>query len=412
VTSSDRDLDVVLYGATGFVGRLTADHLAQSAPDTARVALAGRSREKLEAVRSQLGPRAAGWPLLVADADDDAALADLAGRATAVATTVGPYAKYGMPLATACARAGTHYADLTGEVLFVRDVIDRLHDVATDSGARVVNACGFDSIPSDLGVLLLHERVQTDGAGELEDTTLVVERMRGGVSGGTIDSLRGQVDVMRTDKHKRRVALDPYSLSPDRDAEPDLGRQSDAARIGRDAELGGAWIAPFVMAPFNTRVVRRSNALQGWAYGRAFRYREVMSTGTSAASPVLAAASAAGIAGLAAGMALPVARPLLDRVLPKPGEGPSEDTRRKGHFRVRVHGRTSTGARYSSVVAASGDPGYAATAVMLGQSALCLALDGDRLPRRAGVLTPATAMGTALADRLRAQGFTLEVSRA
>src|SRR6185436_6611753 len=225
--TAERDLDVVLYGATGFVGRLTARYLAQHAPEGARIGLAGRSEAKLTRLRSELGPRASGWPLLVADSQDAAALAAIAGRARAVATTVGPYQRYGFPLVQACAENGTHYADLTGETLFMREVIDRFDATARESGARIVHSCGFDSIPSDLGVLALHRAVQRDGAGEMEDTTFVVERMSGGISGGTLDSLRGQLEEMRRDPAKRKISADPYALSPDRAAEPDFGKQRE-----------------------------------------------------------------------------------------------------------------------------------------------------------------------------------------
>ena len=410
--TNDHDLlDVVLYGATGFVGRLTAEHLAKTAPPGTRIGLAGRSPDKLEALRTQLGPPAQDWQLLVADAADPASLTALAQATKVVATTVGPYGKYDGGLAHACAQAGTDYCDLTGEVPFIRTSADRSHDTAKASGARIVHACGFDSVPSDLGVLLLHERVQADGEGELQETTLVLESARGGFSGGTVDSMRTVIDEIKSNPATRKTVLDPYSLSPDRAAEPDLG-QRDGVGLGRNTELGGIWTAPFVMATFNTRVVRRSNALQDWAYGRAFRYDEVMGVGRSPFAPALALATAVGIGGMGLGMALPPTRFLLDKVLPAPGEGPSQTAMDNGHFRVRVHTRTSTGARYDSIVAAQGDPGYAATAVMFGQSALSLALDGDRLPGGGGVLTPATAMGGVLADRLRAQGFTLEVSRA
>lgn len=402
-------LDVVLFGATGFVGRLTAEHLAQNAPAGARIGLAGRSVQRLMAVRDGLGPTAAEWPLVEVDASDGPALERLCARTRVVATTVGPYLKHGMPLAEACARSGTHYCDLTGETLFVRQVADRFHDVAAASGARITHACGFDSVPSDLGVLLLHLQAQADGAGDLEDTTLVVEQIRGGISGGTIDSMRTLVDEITRDAEKRRQLFDPYGLSPDRAAEPELGER-DSVSVRREPELGGIWVAPFVMAPYNTRIVRRSNALQQWAYGRRFRYREVLSTGSSPLSPVVAGATALGTAAFGIGMALPPTRFVLDRLLPAPGEGPSEKTRTSGHFRVRVHTVTSTGARYDSVVSAQGDPGYAATAVMFGESALCLALDEDRLPDAAGVLTPATAMGSALVDRLRGAGMRLEVT--
>jgi short subunit dehydrogenase-like uncharacterized protein len=411
-----RDLDVVLYGATGFVGRLTAAFLTEHAPDGARIALAGRSEQRLTDVRDRLGGRAEDWPVLVADSADRAGLDEIARRATAVATTVGPYARYGLPLVAACAENGTHYADLTGEVLFMRRTIDDFDDAARSTGARIVHSTGFDSIPSDLGVLLLYDAVARDGAGELEETSFLVTALKGGVSGGTIASAMTQMEDMSGNPAGRRLMLDPYSLSPQRDKEPD--RVVDGWPAERDAQipsrdpLTGRWLAPFVMAAVNTRVVRRSNALQDWAYGHRFRYSEAMATGSG---PLGLVRSAGVTAGLAAGMATLATGPgrrLAGRFLPAPGEGPSEKTRREGHFRVEINARTSTGTRYVATVAAQGDPGYAATAVMFGESALCLAFDGDRLPARAGVLTPATAMGLPLADRLRARGFTLDAVRA
>jgi short subunit dehydrogenase-like uncharacterized protein len=409
--AEDRELDVVLYGATGFVGRLTAAHLAAAAPDGVRVGLAGRSQQRLEEARDELGAPAARWPLIAADAHDRDAMEALARRSRVVASTVGPYRKYGGELVAACARTGTHYADLAGEILFMREVIDRHHATAAGTGARLVHTCGFDSIPSDLGVLLAHQAAGEDAAGELEDTTLVVTALRGGVSGGTIDSLRGELDGMRGDRSLARLAADPYALSPDRDAEPDLGDERELRGIERLDELG-VWAAPFAMAMINTRVVRRSNALQGWAYGRRFRYREVMSVGGGPLAPVKGAAVAGGLAALAGGLSFGPTRHVLDRVLPDPGEGPDEEARRKGRFRIEVHARTSSGRRYCSRIEAQGDPGYAATAVMFAESALCLALGGEQLPDRAGALTPATAMGAALVERLRAVGHTYEAGPA
>jgi short subunit dehydrogenase-like uncharacterized protein len=399
--------DVVLFGATGFVGRLVAGYLARRVPTGIKVALAGRSADRLEQVRSELGPAAEDWSLIVADSADPTAMADLAAGTRVVATTVGPYAKYGTVLAEACARAGTHCADLTGEVLFIRHSIDHFDEVARHSGARIVHACGYDSIPSDIGVLLLHQQAQADGAGDLGDTTLVA-RLKGGVSGGTIDSMRTQIDALRADPAQRRIVTDPYGLSPDRSAEPDPGDEPDSLRPRYDAEVG-AWTAPFVMGPFNTRIVRRSNALTGWSYGRSFRYRETMLAGRGPVGALTAGGIGAGQVALMAGMTRTPTRMALDRVLPKPGTGPSAETRRKGHFRSDVYTTTSGGARYVSTVAGDGDPGYAATAVMFGEAALCLADAGDALPDRAGVLTPATAMGTALTERLRAAGMTCTV---
>ncbi|MEU4220848.1 saccharopine dehydrogenase NADP-binding domain-containing protein [Actinoplanes sp. NPDC026623] len=400
-----RDLDVVIYGATGFVGVLVAGHLAAHAPAGTRIALAGRSAERLEELRAKLG---VDWPVLVADAADATALAEMAAAAHVVLTTVGPYAKYGRVLAHACAAAGTDYVDLTGEVLFARDSIDENHELARSTGARIVHSCGFDSIPSDLGVHVLHARVAEDGAGELTGTTLVVTSLRGGVSGGTIDSLRHQLDVVKKDRALRRLAAGPYSLSPAPAEEPDLGRQDDLAApraADVDPSLRGS-LAPFVMAPYNTRVVRRSNALRGFAYGREFRYREAMSMGTSPLSPLLAAMTKVGLGALALGLSLPPTRYVLDRILPKPGEGPDERARREGHFTVDLFTRTTTGARYKARIRAKGDPGYAATAVMLGESALALVHDRAALPDSpGGVLTPATGIGDALVARLRAAGL-------
>ncbi len=341
----------------------------------------------------------------VADSSDPGSLKALAERCRVVATTVGPYRKYGMPLVEACAAAGTDYIDLTGEPLFIRDSIDRCHAQAEESGARIVHCCGFDSIPSDLGVWLLHEE-----AGELEETTYVLKGVRGGASGGTIDSMTTMIDEVRSDGEKRKLLFDPYSLSPDRDAEPDFGRQPDIGPPVHDDHLG-QWLGPFVMAAINTRVVRRSNALQDWAYGRRFRYRETMAMGSGPVGLAKATALVGGLGALAGTLAVPPARAALGRFIPSAGEGPSEEARAKGFFKTEIHARTPSGERYVCRIEAQGDPGYAATAVMFGEAALCLVLDRDRLPDRAGVLTPSTAMDGALVERLRAAGQTYEVTR-
>lgn len=403
-----REHDLVLFGASGFVGRLVAEHLARHAPDGTRVALAGRSRERLEAVRDALPGAARGWPVVVADSADASALADLARSTRALLTTVGPYARHGLPLVEACAHAGTHYADLTGEATFVRAAIDRCDAVAHASGARLVHACGYDSVPSDLAVHLLHARAVGDGAGDLVDVRLRA-RGRGGVSGGTLASARGMLADARRSPDARRLLQDPYALSPDRASEPDVDQPPALAPPARAAD--GRWSGPWVMASFDSQVVRRSNALTGWAYGRGLRYGEVMDAGRGARG----AATAVGVtAALSAGglLLLPGADRLLDRVLPAPGTGPDALTREHGWFRSQVRATTTSGRRYTALAAGPGDPGYAATAVMLGQTGLALALDTDRLPDRAGSLTPATALGDVLVARLRAAGHTYEVAEA
>jgi short subunit dehydrogenase-like uncharacterized protein len=409
VPDTARVHDVVLYGASGFVGRLVAAHLARHAPPGVRIALAGRAASRVAQVRAGLPPAAHDWPVLEADVGDAPSLAALAARTRVLATTVGPYARHGLPVVEACASAGTHYVDLSGEVLFVREAIDRFDAVARGTGARIVHACGYDSVPSDLTALLLAERAAADGAGALLDVRLVATA-RGGFSGGTVDSMRSQLEAVRRDPALRRVLADPFALSPDRDAEPDTPQSPTAELPGRTPD--GRWTAPFVMAPFNTRIVRRSNALQGWAYGRSLRYAEVMGCGRGPLGAATAVGVTAALAGGVAALTFPPARALLDRVLPAPGSGPGEATREKGWFRMVVDAETESGRRYRATAAGQGDPGYAATAVMLGQSALALALDVDRLPDRAGSLTPATALGDVLVDRLRAAGHSYEVAPA
>lgn len=400
---------MVIFGATGFVGHLVAEYLARHAPKETRIGLAGRSAEKLGTVRVHLGPEAAKWPVLVADVNDPRSLAEMAHAARVVLTTVGPYRRNGINLVEACVGAGTHYADLAGEVFFIRESIDRFHDLAKRRGVRIVHSCGFDSIPSDLGVLLLHRAAAADSAGDLRETTLLVKAFKGGASGGTVESMKLHLDEFRNNALSRRIASDPYALSPDRSEEPDLGDESDQLRMEYERDLG-TWVAPFVMAGINARVVRRSNALKGWAYGRRFRYREVFECGHGPAGAVKAAAMTAALITAVAGLSFRPSRVLLDRMLPQPGTGPDEKIRSSGRFDLELHTRTSAGVRYVTRCAADGDPGYASTSVMLGESALCLALDRD-LPEASGVLTPATAMGVALAERLRAAGQTFMTMR-
>ena len=416
MTAAQRDFDIVLYGATGFVGKLTAQYLA-TAGGQARIALAGRSPAKLLAVRESLGAAAQSWPLIEADAASPSTLNDLAARARVVVTTVGPYTKYGMPLVSACAAAGTDYADLTGETMFIRESIDLFHKEAADNGARIVHSCGFDSVPSDLTVYALYKRVLEDGAGELGDTNFVLRGFAGGVSGGTAASMLEVMQTASTDPEARRVMNDPYTLTTDRSAEADFGHQSDTPwRRGRDIapELGGIWTGAFAMGAPNARIVRRSNALLEWAYGTRFRYAENMSVGSSVVAPVAAAlgtAVNAAVLGLGSRYFDKLPRGLVERVLPKPGTGPSERARDNGHYRVETYTTTSTGARYRATMAQRGDPGYKATSVLLGECGLALAFDRDALSELRGVLTPAASLGDALLARLPAAGVTLSTER-
>jgi short subunit dehydrogenase-like uncharacterized protein len=414
--TATREYDIVLYGVTGFVGKLTAEYLARAGGD-ARIALAGRSAERVLAVRETLGAPAQSWPVLVADASSPLSLSAMAAQTQVVVTTVGPYTHYGLPLVAACAAAGTDYADLTGEAMFVRNSIDLYHKQAVDTGARIVHACGFDSIPSDLGVYALYQQAREDDAGELANTDYVVRKLSGGFSGGTIASIMEVLRTASSDPDARRQLADPYTLSSDRGAEPELGRQPDLRRRrGSDIapELAGLWTIGFMMGPYNTRIVRRSNALLGWAYGRQFRYGEHMSVGSSVVAPAASAVvTAAGNAvfGLGSHYFRLLPRRLVERVAPKPGTGPSAAARERGSYRVEVYTTTTTGGRYRATIAQQGDPGYKATAVLLGESGLALALDRDKLSNLRGVLTPASAMGDAMLARFPSAGVSLEITR-
>lgn len=408
-----REFDVVVFGATGFVGALTARYLAEHAPAGTRIALAGRSHTKLQATRVTLPVPAADWPLIVADSHSPASLDAMAARTCVVATTVGPYLKYGEALLSAVANAGTDYLDLTAETPFVRYSIDKYDELAAHSGTRIVHACGYDTIPSDLAVWALSRQTHADGAGTLGETTMIVDKVRGGISGGTVDSMR-VITALARDPEQRKLLMNPHALSSGPGAAPTFvrGQEPSDTPIGSAADVdpslhGG--VAPFLMANYNTRIVRRSNFLLDGAYGPDFRYSEAIRVGGNAVTSRIAAGGvAAGLGMLFGGLALKPTRTVLDRVLPDPGEGPSEASRNRGFFVHKTFTTTSTGARYVAQVEAQGDPGYKATAMMFAEAALTLALDRDQLPDRHGVLTPASAMGDALTKRLRAAGMRIE----
>ncbi len=404
---SRRQFQVVLFGATGFTGKLVAEYLVGAAPEGLRWALAGRNLAKLEAVRAGLGPAYAELPLVVADSHDRAALDELASSTDVVCTTVGPYWSYGKELVAACAEAGTHYCDLTGETPFIRHSIDAHHERAGETGARIVHCCGYDSIPSDLGTLMLEDAMVEAGA-PAERVVTYVGPSKGGISGGTIASMLTILELAGEDRDLRRVLAKPYTLDPADGRGGVDGR--DQVSPAYDAAIG-QWTATFVMAAINTRVVRRTHALLGYPWGLGFSYQETMAVGDGLKGRVRAYGISAGLGAFVAAVSVPPLRALLtDKVLPSPGEGPDEQTREAGYFRHLVLGWGADAShRMVGHVIGVKDPGYGETAKMLGESALCLALDGATLPDRAGVLTPATGMGQALIKRLRDAGMTFSV---
>jgi short subunit dehydrogenase-like uncharacterized protein len=382
----ERRFDIVVFGATGFTGGLTAEYLAEHGPANLRWALAGRNRSKLEAVRERLGAGHGELELLEADISDEASVRAVAEAARVVITTVGPYLTLGEPVVAACAKAGTDYVDLTGEPEFVDLMYLRHHDEAVQSGARLVHSCGFDSIPYDLGALYTVGQLPEDAPISLD----CFVRAGGTFSAGTYHSALGILGRLRQGaqvaRERRRKEGDP----PNRRVRGRTGPP-------RHDDRANAWIVPFpTIDPQN--VLRSARALD--RYGPDFTYGHYLAMKRL---PMLAGLTL-GAAGLATAAQIPPARAALAR-LKSSGDGPSPEQRAKGWFTVRF--AADGGGTSLMTEVSGGDPGYGETSKMLAESALCLAFDA--LPERAGQLTPAVAMGESLIRRLSDAGIVFRV---
>jgi short subunit dehydrogenase-like uncharacterized protein len=393
---TDQKFDVIVYGASSFVGQIMTRYMhEQFADGSISWAIAGRSKSKLETLSKDIG--LSDIEILVADASDESALKMMCERGKVVISTVGPYALYGDTLVKVCAESGTHYCDLTGEPQWIRKMQDRYESVAQKTGALIVHCCGFDSIPSDLGVHFLQQHALKKFGQTCSQINMRVAKLKGGASGGTIASIINMVKEAAGDAELRRQLKDPYSLCP-----PDhsfSARQRDV-KMAYDEEYD-SWIAPFVMAAINTRVVHRSNAMTGNNYGTDFLYEEAMVTGKDGRGKRMARATAWGMNAFMVGLAIPPVRWLLENhILPKPGEGPSEKEQLEGEYDLRFFGKTSAGDKIKCRVTGDRDPGYGSTAKMLAQAAACLAQD---VPEGAvgGFWTPASILGDKLIERLR-----------
>ncbi|MCP3979230.1 MAG: saccharopine dehydrogenase [bacterium] len=407
---SPREFDVVVWGATGFTGRLVASHLLEryGAAGDLRWAVGGRSARRLEAVREELGPGANGLSILVGDGGDAAAMDAVARRTKVVCSTAGPFARYGTELVAACARRGTHYCDITAEGQWIRRMVDEHEAAARASGARLVPCCGFDSIPSDLGCFFINEAMRSRTGRPCAEVKLLVRRLRGAISGGTAASLLKLIEDVRDDRDARRMLADPYSLNPDGERSGPDGPDRRGTAWDEDVD---SWTAPFVMAAINTRVVRRSNALMNYAYGRDFRYDEAQMTGRGLRGRAVAAGMS-GTLGAIVGMAWfrPTRWLLRTFVLPSPGQGPDARRRARGAFDMLLVGRNDT-AELRACVQGDRDPGYELTSRMLGESAVCLARDETTPNVGGGFWTPASCFGDRLIERLERNArmtFTIE----
>lgn len=402
--SDAREFDVIVYGASGFTGRLVAEYMNRTYGAGANVAwaMAGRDVAKLEAIKSEIGASA---PVIAANARDAASLEAMAKRAKVVLTTVGPYQLYGEPLVAACVKAGTDYVDLCGEPNWMAEMIAKYEAAAKASGARITFSCGFDSIPFDGGVFFLEQEMQKRFGAPAVRVRGRVRKMKGGFSGGTMASMLETMKAVKANPRIGAVLIDPFALAPNK------GPAQPNGEIAKyDADIP-SWSAPFVMAAINTKNVHRTNALLNYAYGRDFQYDEMMLTGDGAGGEKRAkgAVSAAKMQRNMLGFA-PTRAILTTFVLPKPGQGPSKEEREGGMYDVLYVGETAKGEKLSAVVTGDKDPGYASTSKMISEAALCLAQDVGRDATPGGVWTPMSAMGVKLIDRLQAKaGLTFRI---
>ena len=405
--------DLTVFGATSFVGQILTRYLFEEfgTQGKLRWAIAGRSQGKLEALKKSLGPKAASLALLVADADDEVALGRICDQSSAVASTVGPYALYGDTLVKVCAESGTDYCDLTGEVQWIRRMLQAHEKAARKSGARIVHCCGFDSIPSDLGVYYLQRQAMQRFGQPCTQVKMRVKAMRGGFSGGTVASMMNFVKEAAANPALRKEIANPYSICPE--GYGSRLRQPNVKFAEYDADFG-AWVAPFVMSAVNTRIVQRSNALSKQSYGANFRYDEAVLAGRGLKGRLTASAIGGALGSFMVASSIGPVRGALERfVLPAPGEGPSPEQQQSGGYDLRFFGRTDDGRSLRVKVTGDRDPGYGSTAKMLGQAAACLALDVSSTDRPGGFWTPATIFGDRLVKRLTAHsGVTFEVSEA
>ena len=391
------EFDVIVWGASGFTGQLVAEYIAENygIGNELRWAIAGRQKDKLEALRSTLvgNGEADSLPILIADSNNRESLDELVSKTKVICTTVGPYALYGTALVEACAESGTDYCDLTGEVQWMNRIIKNYEEKAKQTGARIVHTCGFDSIPSDLGTYFAQEEMMKQQHVYAKKVTARMGRSSGGASGGTIASLLNVLDEAKKDPSIRRVMGDPYSLCP-----PSLvpGKdKSDQSTFKYDSTFS-QWTSPFIMAAINGRVVRRSNAMLEYRWGEDFQYDEAQ-----LCKSLIKAIFATAAMGIGMGLvSLAPTRNFVEKRLPKPGEGPDAAARERGFFEMFLHAFHPSDKKKDLRVKVTGDrdPGYGSTSKMLAESAICLALDEKQ--SEGGIWTPSSAFGFLLIDRL------------
>jgi short subunit dehydrogenase-like uncharacterized protein len=386
----DRSFDLVIYGATGFTGALVAEYLHQTQSGLSW-AIAGRSQRKLDLLKDRIN--APDLETIVADSESSDDMRRLVTSTRVVISTVGPYARFGTPLVEACAAEGTHYCDLTGEPQWMASIFERVSPLAEETGARLIHCCGFDSIPSDLGVFVAQQRMMNQHGLFATKVSGRMGKSKGAVSGGTVASMLLAVEQAVSDPIARKVLNDPYGLYP---SELSPGSDGPDQRGVRWDDRFESWTGPFVMAAINSKVVRRSNALASLVYGADFSYDESLLVDNRRSGLLMAGGMSIGMAALA----IPPLRRLISKRLPQPGEGPSVSERENGFFEFFVHAHHPTDSEKDVRICVKGkrDPGYGATSRMLAQAGLSLAFDD--LDVEGGIWTPASALGNHLVNRL------------
>ena len=391
--SNTQQLDLIIWGATGFTGQLVSEYINKKYSNTAlKWGIAGRNKEKASVIAKRLN--IAKDRVFIADCNNIESLIKLTSKTKVICTTVGPYAKLGTNLIDACIKTNTNYCDITGETQWIRKMIDKYHSKAKENKIKIINSCGFDSIPSDMGVFYSQKKLFEKTGEYANKINMRVAGAKGGISGGTYNSLSNVLEEARVDKEVRKTLTNPYGLNPiDKQNGPD---KADLQSVIFD-KVSNSWIAPFVMAGINTKIVRRSHALIDFKYGSDFSYDEATLSGKGVLGQVKGYLSLIPIF-LATRKKGSFIKNIVDYVLPKSGEGPSEKTRISGYYNLRFY-LTQQNKIYLSKVIGDMDPGYGSTSKMLAESAVCLAL--DKTPETYGILTPSVALGDSLLKRLQ-----------
>jgi len=393
--NQSRKFDIIIWGASGFTGRLVASYLFSKygTSGNLRWAMAGRNLNKLEMVRHEVADETVS--LVVADSNDEVSLKEMVKRTKVICTTVGPYAKYGSKLVVACIQNQVHYCDLAGEVQWMRQIIDQYNEAAKANETKIVHTCGFDSIPSDMGVYFIQREAKAKRGSRAQQIKMRVAGMSGGMSGGTYASFSNTMEEAKEDKNIFKVLTNPYGLNP---IDEQVGEdKSDLRSIVFD-KASQSWIGPFIMAGINTKVVRRSNILSGYSYGKNFRYEEATIYGKGFKGRMKGIINMIPMGLMMSAKPGSLLKRAVDAVLPKPGEGPTKKQREDGFYNLKFYITLEDGSSAFAKITGDMDPGYGSTSKMLGEAAVCLAK--DKLSNLSGILTPSIAMGDALLKRL------------